>query len=787
MLFCGSSVHGIINPVPIRMKPYSILVVLFLSIILVSISGCTFDSGNSPSQTQTVNTIVAGQILDETGTPVPNAEVSVGSAKTSTTLYGTFMLTNLNVPSDRVVVKAVKDGYFTAFRAEEPKSGKITQIILRMMSNAPQGNFSASSGKTLTLGNNASVVFPANGYVTTSGAAYTGNVNYVVKHLDPESGTFYDNFVGDFQGRSSDGSIANLLSYGVLRVELTGIKGEKLNLAKGSTAKLSVPIPTSMQSYAPSTLPLWSFDETLGMWKEESVATKTGNTYTGYVSHFSDWNFDAKGDTASLVIKVVCNNEIVPGVTVRVGERKVVSDEGTINIRRVPCGIKFKVKVYAEDNGGLESNEYEVGSYVNGQVDTLTVLLTTCPAYITGTLQNCENQPTDGTIVGEYANNLGYFCDFVRKGLFKIHVISGVAITLKGYTNDGRESDLLKVPSLALNNVYNAGLLNACKGNIIFSNDFDLGSSTLPYGVISQDGEKYFVLVDKMLKTFNTSNGSLFDEFSVNGTNPELIEVSIDGATALVRTGYDVFTGLLVFETYNINTHKKLAQSSFLASWTHLSPDGSKVIAFIDNRTIKVYVASDFSVVKDITTIYGNPIEKIWLFSDFVNKKEFIVADGDVIVDKVKLHVIDCLTGYAVRSFVSDIDNNFASISEDGSIVLVPKYSGKVQGAFYNINTGKKVSSIKYASDLSDDYSIYKAAITSDNQYATIQFINNSNSLNVPTLAIYQVVSGVLIKALPIPPTKPLFEAISYSADGTKLAGLYKDANGNYKVRIWKF
>ncbi len=767
---------------------------LLSAVILVTtliIAGCSFDSSNNPTTTvATVKTSIAGQVVDESGKPMAGVEVSIGTSKATTTSYGTFMISNIDVPNNRCVIKASKSGYFTAFRAEEPRAGSVTRVILGMMSSAPQGSFSATTGKTVTLPNTSSVVFPANGYVTSNGAAYSGQVSYVVRHLDPTSSNFYDFFAGDFQGRSTDGTNANLLSYGVLRVELTGASGEKLNIAPGSKATLSVPVPAGMQSYAPNTMPLWSFDETLGMWKEESVATKTGNKYVGDVSHFSEWNFDSKGDTARLQIRVHCDNENIAGVVVRVGERKVTTDENITGIRRVQAGVPIKIKVYASDNNGLESNEIEV-TLTNGEVKDVDLQLTTCPAFITGVLNNCENQPIDGTIVGEYANGSGYFYGFARNGQFKIRVRDGVAMTVKAMANDGRESDVIGVPALASSQVYSVGTLTACTGSIIESKDYDLGLNSKDgqaNGVISQDGTKYYVKVDNKLKIYNTADGLLIDEFSVSNSGSgkdsitvtnQPLEVSTNGSVALVQTAYSKF------ETYNINTKNKLA--SFDAYNAHLSPDGLRVVAGnYSNKQeylLQVFNAADGTLIRDITTVNGNTIKYVMLLSDFLNNNEFAIETETT---PLTMYVIDANTGNVTRSFATSI-RNIIAYSNDGTVVLATGNTEGTPGSFFSMTDGKEIATVMYSAGQREYFYNYPAAITPDNKNAALQLVSYTSSQNAPSPAIFSVGSGVLTKSLPTPATNTRFQTFSYSANGTKLAGLYADASGNYKFRIWKF
>lgn len=97
---------------------------------------------------------------------------------------------------------------------------------------------------------------------------------------------------GDLRGISTDGSLKTLTTYGMAAVELTGALGELLQIAPGQKASLTMPIPVAILSNAPATIPLWSFDEAKGLWKEEGQAIKTGSNYVGDVSHFSFWNCD---------------------------------------------------------------------------------------------------------------------------------------------------------------------------------------------------------------------------------------------------------------------------------------------------------------------------------------------------------------------------------------------------------------------------------------------------------------------------------------------------------------
>src|SRR6185369_10716949 len=68
------------------------------------------------------------------------------------------------------------------------------------------------------------------------------------------------------------------------------------------TATITLPIPAALLNKAPASIPLWYFDNTSGLWKQEGIAAKQGNNYVGVVSHFSFWSV---GDIAGYITLTV--------------------------------------------------------------------------------------------------------------------------------------------------------------------------------------------------------------------------------------------------------------------------------------------------------------------------------------------------------------------------------------------------------------------------------------------------------------------------------------------------
>jgi hypothetical protein len=89
-------------------------------------------------------------------------------------------------------------------------------------------------------------------------------------------------------GLNDQNQMQALQSFGMAIVELKDASGHPLQLAPGKKATLKLPAPAN----SPATIPLWHFNEKYGLWIQAGVATKTGDSYTAEVNHFSTWNLD---------------------------------------------------------------------------------------------------------------------------------------------------------------------------------------------------------------------------------------------------------------------------------------------------------------------------------------------------------------------------------------------------------------------------------------------------------------------------------------------------------------
>jgi protocatechuate 3,4-dioxygenase beta subunit len=446
-------------------------IIPFLLLMFI-IGACTKDLNlPAPEKEPTVTTTLLGTVVDESSNPVDAATVTAYGKTTTTDAQGFFTITNVEVSPDRAYVKVTKTGYFTGSKACAPAANAATQVKITLSSNAPNFTITSSSGGTASLANGSSVQLPVDAVVSSSGSAYSGTINLAVKHLDPSSDDFDNLMPGDLEAIRTDGSSATLYSYGMLNVELTDNAGQPLKLADGKSATLTFPVPASMQGNAPATIPLWYFDETAGIWKEEGTANLVGTNYVGLVHHFSTWNCDQAAFRTTVTGRVVdCHGDPVAGLAVLTGQRQVITNSEGIYTAFVPDGQSFQVSVFPSDNFGVVGTPFSAGPFPAEQTNTLPDLTVTCPGFVTGTIVDCNNVPVPGFVIAAWTGGSNTAVTS-KNGTFKIPVLSNQSVTIYAYSNDGFKSIPVNVTSSSINPT-GAGQISVCSDAPILNTTF---------------------------------------------------------------------------------------------------------------------------------------------------------------------------------------------------------------------------------------------------------------------------------------------------------------------------
>lgn len=272
--------------------------------VALALAGCSGGGGDSappppppPPATGSVSGVVASAA---SGEALGGVAIAAGGKSTTTAADGSYTLADVPVGNGIVPVSFRRDGFAPGTATVTLSSGVTVRASPRLVPVAATQTFPAASGATVTVPNSpARVVLPAGGFVTATGAAFSGDVVARVTPIDPAADP--DSMPGDFRATAPGGGAPRAIeSFGALNVTLTDGAGNRLDLASGQSATIRIPVATRSASI-PATIPLFWFDEQTGLWVEEGTATLAGTApnqyYEGTVRHFTTWNADRPLET----------------------------------------------------------------------------------------------------------------------------------------------------------------------------------------------------------------------------------------------------------------------------------------------------------------------------------------------------------------------------------------------------------------------------------------------------------------------------------------------------------
>lgn len=535
------------------MNKFYFFSLLFLSFLL---SSCTADSfldyGNDTPNVNTnynfgsnVNRNIYGTVLDTNGNPVSGAMVSVGSASVQTNSKGLFVIKNAAVQENFAYIKVKKAGFVNGSRTIVPNAGD-NSVRIMLIPATTTSTVASGSVSTVSLSNGTKVKFDGS-FKDDNGNAYSGNVNVAVFHLKPSDTYLNELMPGSLLATNLAGESRIMDTYGMLHVELTGAAGQKLNIADGHTAEITVAIDPSQTSFAPATIPLWSFNGATGIWQEDGSAAKVGNNYVGTVKHFSWWNCDAQFPQAILHAKVV-NSANVPVANVNVelqrnGQTYFTSAFTNVNGEAsgvVPANETLSLRI--KNSCGTVIYSSTIGPFTQGIVNvlpTITLPSNTVPTTtISGTLKDCSgNNVTNGLVALMLPNSSSgsFFAAqnvLVTNGAFSFTILncgnSSFPFTLNGVDYIAMQE------SGAVN--FTATSANVNVGNIVTC------TSVTEFITYQIDGQapktittpNVFTVFPNMIASYGTNTPANAVVFSIEGSTVNV------ASTVTINSGYTI-------------------------------------------------------------------------------------------------------------------------------------------------------------------------------------------------------------------------------------------------------
>lgn len=382
----------------------------------------SYDLPDGPGGTNTGNFsfkgTIQGNILDENGKPASGVKIQVGNLSIQTDARGLFHLNNAILSSSATMVTAEKVGYYKAFRVFNATSGA-NHVTLKLIKRNLSGRINASTGGAITLSNGTKVTLPSGGVMKASGSQpYTGDINVYASYIDPTATDIANTIPGSLLAKDKDGKEVLLKSFGMIAVELESTAGEKLQIASGKTASLTMPIPSSLSADAPASIPLWFVNEQTGVWSEEGSAVKNGSNYVGEVKHFTYWNCDISGPVVKLSATFQTSHGL-PLVQAHVYVRSANGNGGAAHgitdslgqvCGNVPANTPLVLEIKDRCNNIIfTQNIGSLTTATNLGVVILSTLANNAIVTLKGKLVNCANAPaTNGYVIIYYDNSLRY-------------------------------------------------------------------------------------------------------------------------------------------------------------------------------------------------------------------------------------------------------------------------------------------------------------------------------------------------------------------------------------------
>lgn len=461
-----------------------------------------------------------GQVVDQDGVAIQNAEIKIGNKTTQTDVNGVFIIKGAGVYKRFAYITAKKSGFIDGSRAMVPTSG-INNVKIMMIANTPVEIISSGVASEVTLPNGTTVNFDG-AFQDENGNAYAGDVQVAMYHLESSNENLSSLMPGMLYAKDESGAEKVLETYGMMNVELKGSNGQKLQIASGHTAGISMAIDATQLATAPNTIPLWHFDEVKGYWIEEGSATKVGNAYVGTVSHFSWWNCDYPYSLVTLTVNVhTASGEPLVNFAVNVTDTSGYFNPQHTDMNGqvagfVPASTVLTLEVLNMDYTML-LHESSFGPLTSDT--TINIIIEGSPTVlfneITGNLVNCENTNVTNGYMMLIREGYSSFFFPVNNGQFSFNTVRTSAnetFSLRGgdyNTSNYSESIVYSYSNSATTNVGNFAACNPITEFISYQID---SNPT----VIMQSNLTFTIDMNNYLSVFGRNN-ELGKEISIDG------------------------------------------------------------------------------------------------------------------------------------------------------------------------------------------------------------------------------------------------------------------------------
>jgi len=387
--------------------------VLFIGLCLIMFVGCYEDIEITSIVTQQIepgvlyrNDIV-GVVVDTSGIPVANAQVTLVDESELTDAQGRFAFENVLIDEKGTHLAVANVGYVTTgVRIYPVKALRqtidvtlVSEAIGFVIDNITGGIVNHASGLTLTFAPES---------VLSAGKLFEGGFNVNIFFIDPQDDANFEKQLRAYDVHNQvSTSLPKIDPISMAYITVTDDKGIELNINPELPVKVDFPIKSNSSTLS-QTLDLLSFDDSNGLWIDEGSAVKDADNYKAELSHFSWWTVSNIVDTKTLCLDFNSSLNEPPGDNIFV--INTVSGNhiyfGTVDYDNavcipVPSNEELIIKAYkycVVEVGEITIKTQELGN------DPLSFNITenTTGYNISVSINDCNDDPLEGEFEVSY-------------------------------------------------------------------------------------------------------------------------------------------------------------------------------------------------------------------------------------------------------------------------------------------------------------------------------------------------------------------------------------------------
>lgn len=504
--------------------------IFFQLLILVLFFGCSPDDSVVPTKEFHGSLFVT--VKDPAGLPVNGASIVMGNQTATTNEDGTYFFTQVILTGDDYL-KVEKSGYFKGSRRFNTEEAQTQFVRVTLMPQEEIGIFSGEQSASISIDSRSTLTFPDHAVTRSDGSLYSGNVHVLASPIYGDDPQLSEKMPGALTALDESGETVALGSFGMLAVELQADNGEVLEIAASKTVEIELAIPDKQLSQAPSTIPLWYFDEEKGYWMQEGEAARQGNVYIAQVPHFSVWNWDVVFTLVDWETRFIYSDGS-PAHNVQIcltakslnSQRCAYTNSNGWISGAVPANVVFELNVTNECGSIILSEE--LGPFSNDiTLETKTLDITEQDyATISGTALQCDGSPLTAGYVRVRTPKNNFILPIQAGGHFEGGYVycTGDYVTLTVYDI---LNDLVSLPRvISFDRNLNAVSVSAC----------EQVSEFLRYKITGFSPEYVYYSLELENTNFQITKIVTLDSIGVKGK----FGFTFDGKTIGQYTGYTI-------------------------------------------------------------------------------------------------------------------------------------------------------------------------------------------------------------------------------------------------------